>query len=172
MDQLVTAIVAVVGVPAALVGYILLSERLIQVLPEKRQGRIRPWFWIAPAVLFLFVFLIYPTINTIVLSFLDAQSRNFVGLDNYIWFIQDRGTIEALRNSVLGWRPAALADEPHSGRGRLGLDHHDCHVVVRQHPAGNNHVEGRVLELLHRGKGHPGVLDERDTDGSQRPAER
>jgi alpha-glucoside transport system permease protein len=24
-----------------------------------------------------------------------------VGLDNYIWFIQDRGTIEALRNSVL-----------------------------------------------------------------------
>lgn len=101
MDQLVTAIVAVVGVPAALVGYILLTERLIQVLPEKRQGRIRPWFWIAPAVLFLFVFLIYPTINTIVLSFLDAQSRNFVGLDNYVWFIQDRGTIEALRNSVL-----------------------------------------------------------------------
>jgi alpha-glucoside transport system permease protein len=101
MDQLVTAVVAVVGVPAALVGYILLTERLIQVLPEKRQGRIRPWFWIAPAVLFLLVFLIYPTINTIVLSFLDAQSRNFVGLDNYIWFIQDRGTIEALRNSVL-----------------------------------------------------------------------
>jgi alpha-glucoside transport system permease protein len=101
MDQLVTAVVAVVGVPAALVGYILLTERLIQALPEKRQGRIRPWFWIAPAVLFLLVFLIYPTINTIVLSFLDAQSRNFVGLDNYIWFVQDRGTIEALRNSVL-----------------------------------------------------------------------
>lgn len=101
MDQLVTAIVAVVGVPAALVGYILLTERLIQVLPEKRQGRVRPWFWIAPALLFLFVFLIYPTINTIVLSFLDGQSKNFVGLDNYLWFIQDRGTIEALRNSVL-----------------------------------------------------------------------
>lgn len=101
MDQLVTAIVAVVGVPAALIGYILLTERLIQVLPEKRQGRIRPWFWIAPALLFLFVFLIYPTINTIVLSFLDAQSKNFVGLDNYIWFVQDKGTLEALRNSVL-----------------------------------------------------------------------
>ena len=101
MDQLVTAIVAVVGVPAALVGYILLTERLIQVLPERRQGRIRPRFWIAPALLFLFVFLIYPTLNTIVLSFLDAQSKNFVGLDNYAWFIQDKGTLEALRNSVL-----------------------------------------------------------------------
>jgi alpha-glucoside transport system permease protein len=101
MDQLVTAVLAVVGVPAVLVGYILLTERLIQALPERRQGRIRPWFWIAPALGFLIVFLIYPTINTFVLSFLDAQSRNFVGLANYAWFIQDAGTLEALRNSVL-----------------------------------------------------------------------
>jgi alpha-glucoside transport system permease protein len=101
MDQLVTAVLAVVGVPAVLVGYILLTERLIQVFPERRQGRIRPWFWIAPALGFLIVFLIYPTINTFVLSFLDAQSRNFVGLANYAWFIQDAGTLEALRNSVL-----------------------------------------------------------------------
>lgn len=101
MDQLVTAAVAVIGVPAVLVGYVLLTERLIQALPERRQGRIRPWLWIAPALLFLIVFLIYPTLNTIVLSFLDGQSKNFVGLDNYIWFIQDQGTIEALRNSVL-----------------------------------------------------------------------
>jgi alpha-glucoside transport system permease protein len=100
-DQLVTAVIAVIGVPAVLVGYILLTERLIQTLPERRQGRIRPWFWIAPALGFLIVFLIYPTINTFVLSFLDAQSKNFVGLDNYAWFIQDSGTLEALRNSVL-----------------------------------------------------------------------
>lgn len=101
MDQLITAVVAVVGVPAALVGYILLTERLILALPEQRQGRIRPWLWIAPALLFLIVFLIYPTINTFVLSFMDASSRSFVGLDNYVWFFQDGGTIEALRNSVL-----------------------------------------------------------------------
>ena len=100
-NDLVNAAIAVVGVPAALVGYILLTERLIRALPEKRQGSVRPWLWIAPAVLFLVVFLIYPTINTFVLSFLDAQSKNFVGIDNYIWFIKDQGTIEALRNSVL-----------------------------------------------------------------------
>src|SRR5215211_2066588 len=100
-NDLITAAIVVIGVPAVLVGYILLTERLIQALPEKRQGRVRPWFWIAPAVLFLVVFLIYPTINTFILSFLDAQSKNFVGLDNYFWFIQDSGTLEALRNSVL-----------------------------------------------------------------------
>ncbi len=101
VDDLVTAAIVVIGVPAVLVGYILLTERLIQALPERRQGGIRPWFWIAPAVAFLVVFLIYPTLNTIVLSFMDGQSKQFVGIDNYLWFIRDRGTIEALRNSVL-----------------------------------------------------------------------
>ncbi|HET9456886.1 MAG TPA: sugar ABC transporter permease [Candidatus Limnocylindrales bacterium] len=100
-DQLVTAAIVVLGVPAALVGYILLTERLIQTLPERRQGRIRPWFWIAPALAFLIVFLIYPTINTLALSFQDAASRNFVGLDNYVWFFGDSTTLEALRNSIL-----------------------------------------------------------------------
>ncbi|HUG29689.1 MAG TPA: sugar ABC transporter permease [Candidatus Limnocylindria bacterium] len=101
MNDLVTAAIVVFGVPAVLVGYILLTERIIGALPEQRQGAIRPWFWIAPAVAFLVVFLIYPTINTFVLSFMDAQSKSFVGLDNYLWFIQDPGTIEALRNSLL-----------------------------------------------------------------------
>ncbi|HEV8490562.1 MAG TPA: sugar ABC transporter permease [Candidatus Limnocylindrales bacterium] len=100
-DRLITAAIVLLGVPAALVGYILVTERLIQALPERRQGRLRPWFWIAPALAFLIVFLIYPTINTLVLSFQDKFSRNFVGLDNYIWFFGDPGTLEALRNSVL-----------------------------------------------------------------------
>jgi alpha-glucoside transport system permease protein len=100
-NDLITAAIVVIGVPAALVGYILLTERLIQLVPEKKQGLVRPWFWIAPAILFLVVFLIYPTLNTIVLSFLDGQSKNFVGLDNYFWFAGDSGTLEALRNSVL-----------------------------------------------------------------------
>ena len=100
-ERLITAAIVVFGVPAALVGYILLTERLIATLPEQRQGRIRPWFWIAPALAFLIVFLIYPTINTLALSFQDKVSKSFVGLDNYIWFFGDAGTLEALRNSVL-----------------------------------------------------------------------
>ena len=100
-ERLITAAIVLFGVPAVLVGYILLTERLIATLPEQRQGRIRPWFWIAPALAFLIVFLIYPTINTLALSFQDKVSKSFVGLDNYIWFFGDAGTLEALRNSVL-----------------------------------------------------------------------
>jgi len=100
-QRIITAAIVLLGVPLVLIGYILLGERLLRFLPEKRADRIRPWIWIAPAVAFLIVFLIYPTINTLVLSFMDANSKNFVGVDNYLWFFGDPATIEALRNSVL-----------------------------------------------------------------------
>ena len=100
-QELITAAIVLFGVPLVLIGYILLVEWLLRFLPERRQDRIRPWLWIAPTLAFLFVFLIYPTINTIVLSFMDKFSKNFVGLANYQWFFADPTTLEALRNSVL-----------------------------------------------------------------------
>jgi alpha-glucoside transport system permease protein len=100
-DRLFTAAVVVVGVPAVLVGYILLTERILGLVPERQQGRVRPWLWLAPAAAFLIVFLIYPTINTLILSFQDRFSRNFIGLANYQYFFTNSGTLESLRNSVL-----------------------------------------------------------------------
>jgi len=102
MDQrLITAAIVVLGVPAVLVGYIWLTERILRVMPEQRQGRIRPWIWIAPALLFLVVFLVYPTINTLVLSFQDRAGTAFVGLANYEYFFTSSSTLISLRNSVL-----------------------------------------------------------------------
>jgi alpha-glucoside transport system permease protein len=100
-DRIITAAIVVIGVPAFLVGYILLTEWIISRLPEQRQGRIRPWIWIAPALLFLTVFLIYPTLNTLVLSFQDRGSNEFVGLANYEYFFTNSNTLESLRNSIL-----------------------------------------------------------------------
>ncbi|HET9344786.1 MAG TPA: sugar ABC transporter permease [Candidatus Limnocylindrales bacterium] len=100
-QEIITAAIVLIGVPLVLIGYILFVEWVLRFLPERRQDRIRPWLWIAPTLAFLFVFLIYPTINTLVLSFMDKFSRNFVGLANYAWFFGDPTTLEALRNSVL-----------------------------------------------------------------------
>ncbi len=100
-DRLITAAIVLFGVPAVLVGYILLTERALRSLPERHQGRIRPWIWISPAFAFLIVFLIYPTINTFLLSFQDRLSRAWVGLANYEYFFTDSGTLESLFNSVL-----------------------------------------------------------------------
>ncbi|MER3417958.1 MAG: ABC transporter [Chloroflexota bacterium] len=100
-ERLVTALSVVFGVPAVLVGYVLLAEWLIRTLPDRQQGRIRPWVWVAPAILFLVVFLVYPTLNTIVLSFQDRFGRDFVGLDNYLYFFTNAETLLSLRNSLL-----------------------------------------------------------------------
>jgi len=100
-ERILTAFSVVFGVPAALVGYVLAAEWAIGRLPERRQGQIRPWVWVAPAVLFLVVFLVYPTLNTAVLSFQDRVGQAFVGLDNYLYFFTNLETLLALRNSLL-----------------------------------------------------------------------
>jgi alpha-glucoside transport system permease protein len=99
-DRLLTALIVVVGVPAVLFGYIALTERLIQLAPERVQGRIRPWLWLAPGLLFLVVFLVYPTIYTAYLSLLDRASQEFVGLANYEYFFTNSDTLISLRNNA------------------------------------------------------------------------
>jgi len=100
-SRILTAILVVVGVPAILIGYIFLSELIVGRFPERRQARIRPWFWLAPALLLLSTFLILPTIATAAASLFNKTGKNFVGLDNYIFFFMSNTTIIALRNSFI-----------------------------------------------------------------------
>jgi alpha-glucoside transport system permease protein len=100
-SRIPTVIAAVVGIPIILIGYLVLTDRLVGALPRRWQPRVRPYFWIAPAVGFATVFMVGPTINTIFLSFLDRRSQNFVGLANYIYFFTNPGTIGSIKNSVL-----------------------------------------------------------------------
>jgi len=60
-----------------------------------------PWLWIVPAFFFIAVFLIYPVIDTLRLSFYNADSSGFVGLDNYIKVFTTKTLQNALLNNVL-----------------------------------------------------------------------
>lgn len=60
-----------------------------------------PWLYIAPAGLFLTFMLVYPAIQTIVLSFFDASSENFVGLANYRYAFTDSKMLISFRNMAL-----------------------------------------------------------------------
>ena len=102
-SNLVTALEVVVGVPAVLVAYIWFTEWLVNRVPEQWGKRVRPWLWLAPALLFLGFFLIYPTMRTVIRS-LQSKSEakpKFVGLDNYKWFFTNDGALSALLNNVL-----------------------------------------------------------------------
>jgi alpha-glucoside transport system permease protein len=100
-DRTLTAIMVLVGVPATLVGYILVTEAAMRRLPARTAARLRPWLWVSPAIAFLVVFLVYPTLDTIRRSFLDHASEAWVGLDNYLYFFTTEGTLTALRNNVM-----------------------------------------------------------------------
>lgn len=100
-ERLITALIVVIGVPGVLFGYIALTERLLMLAPDRWRVRLRPWVWLAPAVAFLAVFLVYPTIYTLYLSLLDKFSKEFVGLDNYVYFLTTSDTLIALRNNVI-----------------------------------------------------------------------
>lgn len=100
-DKLITAAIVVVGVPGVLVGYIWATEQVLRILPERRRPRVRPWLWMAPALAFLAVFLVYPMIGTAIHSLQDNAGKVFVGLDNYSWFFGSADALSSLKNNVL-----------------------------------------------------------------------
>ena len=131
MERAALAIVAVVGVPLALVGYLALGEFVLTRVPRPTGRRLRPWLWLGPAVSLLGLFLVYPTVQTAYLSFLDSASARPVGLANYQQLLTDPSMGLALRNSltwvvvfplitvVLGLAIALLADRvPYDGAAR------------------------------------------------------
>src|SRR5215207_941470 len=102
-SRLITAGEVVMGVPAVMIGYILLTERFVSRTGDRRQRLIRPWLWIGPALGLLGFFLVYPTIRTIIRSLYNKneQDPKFVGLDNYVWFFTNPNALGALLNNLL-----------------------------------------------------------------------
>jgi alpha-glucoside transport system permease protein len=102
MDQkLITAAIVVVGVPGVLIGYIWATEQVLRLVPERLKPRLRPWLWLAPALAFLALFLVYPMIGTIIRSLQDNLGKSFVGLDNFFWFFGSPDALTSLKNNLL-----------------------------------------------------------------------
>jgi alpha-glucoside transport system permease protein len=101
LDKLTTAVIVVVGVPAVLIGYIWATEQVLRIFPERFKPRIRPWLWLGPAFALLGLFLVYPTIGTVIRSFRNKADTDFVGLANFGWFVGNDGAKSALLNNVL-----------------------------------------------------------------------
>lgn len=63
-----------------------------------------PWLLVAPAVVWVLVFALWPFVNTVVLSFTDARplrAGEFVGLDNYLKMFGDEQFGYALQTSLI-----------------------------------------------------------------------
>ena len=76
-------------------------DRLVNMLPRDVSERVRPYVYVGPALVILAVFLIYPVINTIILSFKDNIGQDFVGLDNFKFVFTDPSMLRSIRNTLL-----------------------------------------------------------------------
>jgi alpha-glucoside transport system permease protein len=75
-------------------------------VPSRRRpthwlGRLVPWVWIAPALLFIIIFLLYPVVYTLYLSFFNFDSSRFAGLANYGRIFTDSSMLEVIKNNLL-----------------------------------------------------------------------
>jgi len=92
----VALVVGVAGVWALYWG----MDRLVSILPERVASGVRPFAFAGPAMVLLGFYLVYPAINTFILSFQDREGEVFVGFDNYVRIFTERTYLVAIRNSV------------------------------------------------------------------------
>jgi alpha-glucoside transport system permease protein len=79
-------------------------EPVVATAPPVKEERGFNWMslvWIAPAVILILAFFIYPLIQTLIYSFQNADETAFVGFKNYIFIGTDSAMLEALRNNLL-----------------------------------------------------------------------
>lgn len=115
MEQIANALLAIVVGVGALLAYYYGSNWIIDTVLADRvtpQGTvetgtsrlreaIRPWLFVGPALFLLGLFLVYPAIQTVILSFYNSTSSTFVGLRNYEWAINDSEFRQAVGNNLL-----------------------------------------------------------------------
>ena len=70
-------------------------------MPGQRKGDLRPWLYVAPVLILLTAFLVYPSLATVRLSFLGPRSVTWVGLQNYLFTFTSSTMLLAYRNNLL-----------------------------------------------------------------------
>lgn len=66
----------------------------------RRANQIRPWLFLGPAILFLTTYLVYPVLDSFWRSLFNSNGSQFVGLDNYIWLVNDGKFRESMLNNM------------------------------------------------------------------------
>ena len=99
--QLANAVIAIVaGVTGALLLYYLLNK-FSELLPGRWEDRVKPYLYLLPALAAIGLFLVYPAVRTIILSFANRDSVAWVGLDNYTELLSSPDFRDTLLNTVL-----------------------------------------------------------------------
>jgi len=99
--KILNALISIVaGVGGALILYYVLNK-IAELLPGPWEARVKPYFYLGPALAAIGLFLIYPAIRTLVFSFANRDSTAWVGFSNYSELLSSPGFRQTLLNTVL-----------------------------------------------------------------------
>lgn len=93
--QLVLALVVFFVV----IGLLLVGARLADRFARRHRTRLVLIVFGGPALLLLGVGLVYPALRTIVMSFMDRSSEQWVGWQNYAWVLTTADSLQAFINT-------------------------------------------------------------------------
>jgi len=88
------------GVGGAILLFYFLNM-LVEALPGRMSRRMLPYAFLLPAFGLIGLMLIYPTVQTVVYSFADRDSKALVGLENYRGLFSDESFRTTLLNNLL-----------------------------------------------------------------------
>jgi alpha-glucoside transport system permease protein len=95
-----TLLTVAVGIGVALALYWVLNK-LSELLPGRWEERLKPYFYIFPAVAMICLFVLYPGLQTIEYSFANSTSTKFVGLANYQKLLTSSGFQQTLVTTLV-----------------------------------------------------------------------
>jgi alpha-glucoside transport system permease protein len=97
IQVLVAIVVGIGGVWALYWG----MDRLVTMLPDRVGSSVRPFVFVGPAMVIIAFYLVYPAVNTTILSFQDERSPEFVGFDNFARVFTESEYLISIRNSLI-----------------------------------------------------------------------
>ncbi|GGB01668.1 alpha-glucoside ABC transporter permease [Brucella endophytica] len=114
MQQLLFALMTMAAGVAGCALYFFASNwALDRIFPSRGRGgknqvrnlrianMVRPWLFLGPALLALGLYLVYPVIESVWLSFHGKNGQEFVGLANFQWMVRDSEFRQSILNNFL-----------------------------------------------------------------------
>lgn len=100
-SQGIIALVAIIWGVGGVAMLFWVADWFVNRLPLHVTKKLQPFVFVGPALAILAWYLFLPTLRSLYLSFFDAQSKNFVGLANYLFAFTDPKMLESFLNNLM-----------------------------------------------------------------------
>ena len=76
-------------------------DKIIKLAPKDNRDALEARMFVGPSLFMISLFLFYPAVRTIYISFKDRYSKDFIGFENYKWAFSDPEMIVTIRNQII-----------------------------------------------------------------------